>query len=79
MRSDFSYKHLHLRAVELTRSALFYCFCFSKGKTSSTDIIYLVFKEKSDLITSPALLQKNKQASDWVDAEENIFISEGLS
>ena len=73
MRSFFSYKHLHLREVELTRSALFYCFCFSEGKTSSTDIICLVF------ITSPALLQKNKQASDWVDAEENIFISEGLS
>ena len=38
MRSDVSYKHLHLRGVELTRSALFYCFCFSEGKTSSTDI-----------------------------------------
>ena len=24
------------------------------------------------LIPSPALLQKNKQASDWVDAEENM-------
>ena len=93
MRSFFSCKHLHLRGVELTRYALCYCFCFSEGKTSSTDIpgICLVF------ITSPALLQKNKEASDWVqtffplkvDARKayrcvhffltNIFISVRLS
>ena len=33
---------LHLKGVELTRFALFYCFCFSEGKTSSTGILVYV-------------------------------------
>ena len=58
-------KHLHLRGVELTRFALFYCFLV-REKLGLHRYIYLVF------IPSPALLQKNKQAFDWVDAEENM-------
>ena len=57
-------KHLHLRGVELTRFALFYCFLVRENLVYR--YICLVF------IPSPALLQKNKQASDWVDAEENM-------
>ena len=55
---------LNLRGVEFTRFALFYCFLVRENLVYR--YICLVF------IPSPALLQKNKQASDWVDAEENI-------
>ena len=56
---------LNLSGVEFTRFALFYCFLV-REKLGLHRYICLVF------VPSPALLQKNKQASDWVDAEENM-------
>ena len=58
-------KHLPLRGVELTRFALFYYFLV-REKLGLQVYMFKVF------IPPPALLQKNKQASNWVDAEENM-------
>ena len=61
-------KYLHLRGVELTRFALFYCSLVREILSLQVGIIYCMFSVYS--ITGT--VAKNKQASDWVGAEENM-------
>ena len=58
-------KHLHLRGVELTRFALFYCFLVREKLGLQ---VYMFSVHPID----GTVLQKSKQASDWVDAEECV-------
>ena len=57
-------KHLHLRGIELTRFALFYCFLV-REKLGLQVYMFSVY-------SIAGTVAKNKQASDWVDAEENM-------
>ena len=57
-------KHLHLRGVELTCFALFYCFLVREKLVLQ---VYMF-----SVYSIGGTVAKKKQASDWVDAEENM-------